>query len=315
MKVSVCIATYNGEPYIRQQLESILNQTRKPDEIIICDDGSSDKTISIINDVYQKTSVEIRLYENEKRLGYSKNFEKSLGLSEGDIIFMSDQDDFWLESKISKIVNKIDCKDESVVINDCYFADENLNIDGETKLDRIRRNGLDDTSFVSGCCTAISGKIKSLILPIPTEHFTYDDWIHKVSYKIKKRYIIEEPLQVYRIHGKNTSESHINQKNKLSFLAKANKRFNNNLTKSLDERINGLKVLYIRLKERYKLDISYNEKSLRGITQEIELLQTRSCCRRQNIARRVVLSVKMFYEGKYSHFNGWKSMLRDVAGL
>ena len=315
MKVSVSIATYNGEPYIKQQLESIINQIHKPDEIIICDDGSSDRTLSVIKNVKQKTQVEIKLYENKKRLGYSKNFEKALGISKGDIIFMSDQDDFWFEDKISKVVDKIDCRDESVIINDCYFTDENLKIDGETKLERIRRYGLDDTSFVSGCCTAISGKIKPLILPIPTEHFTYDDWIHKVSHKISKRKIIEEPLQLYRIHGKNTSDSRVNQKSKFFTLEKFSKKIRTDLNRELNKKINNLELIHKRLEEKSEFDLLDTEETLRGITREIELSKTRSHCRKQAFARRAALSIQMFYDGKYSHFNGWKSMLRDVAAL
>lgn len=98
--ISVVMATYNGERYLREQLESICNQTHKPDEIIIGDDHSSDSTPVIIQSFMKETKVQIRFFYNSKRLGYAKNFRKVLGLAKGDLIFLSDQDDIWEKEKI-----------------------------------------------------------------------------------------------------------------------------------------------------------------------------------------------------------------------
>jgi len=91
--ISVALCTYNGELYLREQLESILKQTFPPDEIIICDDGSTDTTIKILEEFRRKSFIPVKVYYNKENLGVSKNFEKAISLCSGDIIFLSDQDD------------------------------------------------------------------------------------------------------------------------------------------------------------------------------------------------------------------------------
>lgn len=103
--ISVALCTYNGARYIREQIESILNQTMKVDEIVVCDDGSTDETLSIIESLREKTSVDIRIYRNEKNLGVCANFQKAVNLCKGDTIFLSDQDDVWHNDKVETIVN------------------------------------------------------------------------------------------------------------------------------------------------------------------------------------------------------------------
>ena len=86
-KISVALCTYNGEIYLREQLESILEQTLPPDEIIICDDGSTDATIKILEEFRRKSFTSVKVYCNKENLGVSKNFEKAISLCSGDIIF------------------------------------------------------------------------------------------------------------------------------------------------------------------------------------------------------------------------------------
>lgn len=95
MMNSVAMCTYNGEKYIKEQLESIIHQTLPPDEIIICDDGSNDHTISAIKETMRVWRGSWMLVQNEKNLGYKKNFQKAISLCQGDIIYLSDQDDVW----------------------------------------------------------------------------------------------------------------------------------------------------------------------------------------------------------------------------
>lgn len=103
MKTSVALCTYNGEKYIKEQLDSILNQTKKVDEIIVCDDCSSDKTVEILNHYSSTNPGLFKIYINEQNLRSVKNFEKAITLCTGDIIFLSDQDDFWVNEKSGRI--------------------------------------------------------------------------------------------------------------------------------------------------------------------------------------------------------------------
>lgn len=123
--LSVALCTYNGETYIREQVESILNQTIKVDEIVVCDDGSTDETLSIIESFRENTSVDIRIYRNETNLGVCANFQKAVDLCNGDIIFLSDQDDVWHGDKVETVVGYFNLHHQKQVV----FTDGQL-IDG-----------------------------------------------------------------------------------------------------------------------------------------------------------------------------------------
>ena len=103
MKVSVCMATYNGAEYIGQQLESILSQSRKPDQVVLCDDGSEDGTVTVIRDFIQENGLQDawKLYLNKERKGYPGNFYHAMSLCCGDVVFLADQDDIWYREKIA----------------------------------------------------------------------------------------------------------------------------------------------------------------------------------------------------------------------
>lgn len=122
---SVALCTYNGENYIRKQIDSILNQTVKVDEIVVCDDGSTDETLSIIESFRENTSVDIRIYRNETNLGVCANFQKAVDLCNGDIIFLSDQDDVWHGDKVETVVGYFNLHHQKQVV----FTDGQL-IDG-----------------------------------------------------------------------------------------------------------------------------------------------------------------------------------------
>lgn len=104
MILSVAMCTFNGEKYIAEQLESILSQQFPVDEIIICDDGSTDKTLEIIED-FQKSNPFIKLYRNPENLGVIKNFEKAINHCQDGIVLLCDQDDIWFKTKTEKIIN------------------------------------------------------------------------------------------------------------------------------------------------------------------------------------------------------------------
>ena len=108
MKISIAMTTYNGSRFLEQQLKSLLRQTKKADEIIIVDDGSSDDTVAIIKKYLNVSNTRIKLYINEVNLGVFKNFEKAISLCKGDIIFCCDQDDVWQFDKIEKHINNFD---------------------------------------------------------------------------------------------------------------------------------------------------------------------------------------------------------------
>ena len=103
LSISIALCTYNGERFLRKQLDSYIQQTRLPDELVICDDGSKDRTLEILEEFAAKAPFSVRIYQNVQNLGWSKNFEKAINLCTGDLIALSDQDDEWLSHKLAKI--------------------------------------------------------------------------------------------------------------------------------------------------------------------------------------------------------------------
>lgn len=139
MKTSIALCTYNGAKYIEDQIYSIINQTCSVDEIVVCDDGSSDETFKIVGQMAQNAPVPIHIFSNEKNVGYFKNFIKAMSLCKGDIIFLSDQDDVWREDKVEKIVNWFDFhKEKDVIFTNARLIDKISELSGyETLWDRV----------------------------------------------------------------------------------------------------------------------------------------------------------------------------------
>lgn len=105
LTTSVCMAVYNGAEFIEQQLSSILHQSKRPDEVILCDDGSADDTVEIIRRFIEENQLKSswRLYQNRQNKGYPGNFYHAMGLCKGDIVFLADQDDIWCERKMERM--------------------------------------------------------------------------------------------------------------------------------------------------------------------------------------------------------------------
>lgn len=220
--ISVCLATYNGERYLEEQLNSILIQLDICDELIISDDGSSDSTIEIIKSY---NDPRIRLIFNEGDHGYTNNFENALKESKGEYIFLSDQDDVWYDSKI-KIMSKY-LKKYTLVISNALYTDENLDPIGYTLFDlRGSHNGLLSNLFRSsalGATMAFRREIFTRLFPFPGQSklCPHDLWILCISEAYYSVFRLPEVLIKYRRHADTTSnggkKSNSNLKFKITF--------------------------------------------------------------------------------------------------
>lgn len=214
-KISVALCTYNGELYLSDQLESIVKQTRLPDEIIVCDDCSTDSTLEILDNFQKISPIPLKIYANEKNLGVSKNFEKAISLCSGDIIFLSDQDDVWLPEKIEKLTEVFNCnKDCLYVFSDAYVVDNDLCPLGYTMWESVSFNSFQRKKFlkgqqleillkhnvVTGATMAFRSELNEIVLPIP-EIWIHDAWIGLLGSILGKGCFIEEPLIYYRQHN------------------------------------------------------------------------------------------------------------------
>lgn len=212
-KIDVLVATYNGQDYIREQLDSILNQTYKNIRIIISDDCSKDNTLSILKE-YEKKYNNITIYTHENNLGYKKNFEFLLNKVDAKYYMLCDQDDVWKKDKIEKSYNKMIEENADLVYTDLVVVDENLNEINKSywnvigkrkkiKLDDINTLYLDNT--VTGCTILSKSKFIKDILPIPddTKYMLHDYWIALVVCLKGKITHLDYGSMLYRQHKTN----------------------------------------------------------------------------------------------------------------
>jgi glycosyltransferase involved in cell wall biosynthesis len=203
-KISVCIATYNGEKYIYQQLESILKQLGDDDEVVISDDSSMDKTLEIVKGFRDER---IKILENNRSCGPVYNFENALKHANGEIIFLSDQDDVWYDNKV-KIVSEL-LNFYNLVVSDCVLIDENGEIINESFF-KLRNSGrgfiknIYKNSYI-GCCMAFDRKILDIALPFPENLPMHDMWIGMMGELFGRTYFCNQKLVKYRRHENSAS--------------------------------------------------------------------------------------------------------------
>lgn len=213
-KVDILLATYNGEKYIKEQVESILNQTYENIQIIISDDCSTDKTRQVLKEY--ENNEKIKIFYQEKNLGYVKNFEFLLKQVESNLYMLSDQDDVWKKEKVEKSVEKIENEKLDLVFGDLEVVDENLNTLYKSYnrymhlIHKIKKYQKDyRLQYLYNCmtgCTIISRKNWiDKVLPFPTnsKYMIHDYWLGLVIALNGKVGYIEEPYILYRQHGKN----------------------------------------------------------------------------------------------------------------
>ena len=206
--ISVAMATYNGEKHLKEQLDSILKQLAKNDEVIISDDGSTDNTINIIND-YIKKDKRIKLILGPKN-GVKQNFANAISNCTGKYIFLSDQDDLWNDNKVDTVLKTFESNKCTCVVHNADIVDENLNKIGDDFFkyrkcgEGIIKNIFKNTYI--GCCMAFKKSIIDKILPIPNNIEMHDQWIGILSEKYGKSVFINDTLIKYRRHGANVSK-------------------------------------------------------------------------------------------------------------
>ncbi len=216
MRISVCIPTYNGEKYIKEQLASILVQLSELDEIIISDDSSTDTTLEIIKSLQDPR---IKLIENNTFKSPIFNLENALKHASGDVIFLADQDDIWELEKVNTTLEKLKYSD--LVVSDCSLIDasENLVNTSFYALNKTKSgyvNNLIKNGFL-GCCMAFNTKIKKSVLPFPKNIAMHDIWIGLTASLVGKVDFIEDKLIRYRRHEDNFSYTSTKSKFSLSY--------------------------------------------------------------------------------------------------
>ena len=208
--ISVVLCSYNGERFINKQIESILNQTVKSVEIIIVDDCSTDNTLEIIKEI-ASLNANIKFYQNDRNLGFNKNFEKSISFTSGEYIAICDQDDIWLKNKLEVLLEGIG--DNWLIFSNSLLIDEEDNLTGGELLESFDLTGRTFKcilleNFVTGHTTLFKRDFTKYILPFPNHSF-YDWWLGFVALYHNKLAYINEHLTYYRVHPESVIQKEI----------------------------------------------------------------------------------------------------------
>lgn len=212
MRISVCIATYNGEKYIEAQLNSIIDQLDTDDEIIIVDDCSKDDTLNIIRSIGDSR---IKIYLNEVNRGHVYSFSRAIELATKKIIFMSDQDDIWKKNRLILMKEKLINSSALLLTSNSEFINSDGNkiefkIDGVDEINSFKylNNILDifigKTNYY-GCAMAFKSEFKKIILPMPNYVESHDLWMAMAANLIKSNLHSNDITLERRIHGSNAS--------------------------------------------------------------------------------------------------------------
>ncbi len=206
-RISIAMTTYNGEKYIREQLDSLYSQTRIPDEVIVCDDLSSDGTVKILEEYHKKYGL--KYFINDKNLGVNKNFEKSVSFCSGDYIAFCDQDDIWLPQKIEKSYIEL----KRIEKNGLPSLVKVMQIEIDKHGNKIRVQKSKDNNnyiyflidfYVLGCTMMFNKKLLKYILPFPDEKEAYFDIYSMLTAAMTGNVSnISEHLMYYRRHDSN----------------------------------------------------------------------------------------------------------------
>lgn len=282
-KIDIVMATYNGEKYISEQIDSIINQTYTNWNLIIRDDGSKDGTVAIIKN-YEKRDSRIKVVEdNLGNLGFNKNFELLLRTSSEEFIMVSDQDDIWMSDKIEKSNNeikKMNLEEPSLVFfNSQMFNEKDGNIG--LHIDKHKGKGSFDIligeNFCQGATLIMNRKLKNKVIPF-IEGYVYDYAILLNAELYGEWKYVDAPVMMYRIHSLNQIGKSQENINFYKRLKKDYYRYN-----EIFKKINNNKIIVLKNKDIVK-DRKTTERFLRVFDTE------------KNRIKRIITYLAHFFE-------------------
>jgi Glycosyl transferase family 2 len=206
LKISVCVALYNGEKYIKEQIDSILSQLGPNGEIIIVNDFSTDASLSIVSKINDNRLV---IYNNYSNLGVIETFEIAIGKATGDYIFLCDQDDLWYNDKIEHFLCAFNRSRACCIVSDAHIVDKDGILVDDSFFRRFNSGAGFWKNFTKntylGCCMAFDARAKAWLLPFPKKIPIHDHWMGLVLDSIGGVHFLDRPLMAYRRHGENVT--------------------------------------------------------------------------------------------------------------
>lgn len=322
--ISVALCTYNGSKYLNQQLKSIALQTRPVDEVVICDDGSTDNTLEIIDQYSKEVTFPVYVFQNSKNLGSTKNFERCLSLCNGEYIFLSDQDDAWYPDKVEKMMAVLESQPATeAVFSNAMVMNGNSNPVGQAIWDEIEftselrtkwKEGkaseiLYNNFVVTGATMAVkkTALAKTMPFPVHIKDFIHDAWMAMWLSLNNSITFIDEPLMYYRIHdsqqvGFGGKEEYVTLKDRFT-------RDRELKLAPIREKADTMQNLYNELLERS----GQLTDKLKVLKSRMEHFQMRSSLPSNRLLR-VIPVLKDLFRGRYrfSSKDWWRPVVGDI---
>lgn len=269
-RISVAMCTFNGERYLREQLDSIANQTRPPGELVICDDRSTDDTMAILKQFQAEVSFPVLIIQNAMRLGSTRNFDQSIGLCRNEFIALCDQDDRWKPEKLERLSNAlIENPFMGGVFSDAALIDGDSRPTGGGLFARhnftsaILRNfiacptsTLLKHDVVTGATLMFRASVRRYCSPIPAS-WVHDGWLAWMIALHSRLTVISEPLIEYRVHAGqqlgvifNTTTTGLRGETRRQHYARVARQFEDLLHRVLTEGWNEHDGLIVKIREK-----------------------------------------------------------------
>ncbi len=315
-RISVALCTYNGEHFLPQQLSSIQQQTRLPDELVLSDDGSTDRTIEIVREFAASVSFPVRITQNTHTLGSTKNFEQAIRLCSGDLIALSDQDDIWYPMRLARSEQEFDTYPQAgLVFSDADLIDEHDQLLGQTLWQRLgfvgRRKSdllagryavLAKHRFVTGATVMFRASLRDRCLPIEAG-WVHDEWIAMIVAAFSDLRPIDQPLIRYRIHG----SQQVGFQNKLEQRAQGKTRAERHWGRVAES----VKELQQMCDVLSAMPLDEGRPVLLAYQQHLQFLSFRSGLPARRLMR--VVPILTHFSQYELHASGLLSMLKDLA--
>ena len=321
MKISIAMATYNGAQYLQEQLQSFVDQTRQPDELIITDDCSTDQTEAIAREFAKTAPFAVEFHRNEKNLGYCGNFNAALMKTTGDLVFLSDQDDVWFPEKIEHMLGVAEGNPRALVLmNDAALTDESLNEVGLTKVGQIKSAGYGLDSFVMGCCCLVRRELLNLCMPIPLGFKGHDNWLVWFADGLNAKLVDANVLQYYRRHESNESKNIANRTKKMTRIDALQDSFGKLFFRpNVDPVLDQLEQL--RMFEATVTGLSAKENECYNsqlvtlgtrVKKRIMAMERRCSARNKTFFYRILIVTKLLVTSQYNKDSFFRDFVRDV---
>lgn len=314
------MCTYNGEKYLQEQLDSIANQSRLPDELIVCDDNSSDQSLSIVERFSASARFPVRIFKNKDNMGSTKNFEKAITLCGGGIIALSDQDDVWKSNKLEIIERSFENAPKAgLFFSDANVTDEHMTmtfyrlwecLDFHVWLRMGLRNGhafeaLLHHNVATGATMAFRAELKKYLLPLSTL-WVHDGWIAAIASAISEVTITADPLVEYRQHSHQQIGAEKKRMIKKYVESKATRAEGYSL---LAEHYSCLYQRLCLYSEEYQL-----EPKLKKLREKIKHLHARADITNKNVSFKIAFS-ELFSLRYFLYSRGIYSFIKDCRNI